>query len=113
MSAYDQLGELMEKYPELTFDNDGYQQLPSAVMEANKEGVAAIEAILKREVKGFVRFQNFKPRHHTETAVRYQVYYNDERSFKGVAYTDLSWFKKERANAPDLPKADPSSGSAG
>lgn len=108
MSAYDKLVELMGKYPVLTFDNDGYEELPKAVMEANKEGVDAVEAVLKEEVKGFVRFQNFKPRRDGEPAVRYQVYYNDERSFIGVAYTELSWFKKERPNAPDLPKADPS-----
>jgi hypothetical protein len=96
MNTYDRLIELMEKYPDLSFDNNGYEEISSAVKEANKEGVQEIETVLKGVIKGFVRFQNFKPRRSGETAVRYQVYYNDERSFRGVAYTPLSWFRKDR-----------------
>lgn len=93
MDDFTKLTKIMESNPDLIFDNDGYENLSSKVVEANKEAIQSIEAILRGCVKGFVSFQNFKPRRYGSTAVRYQVYYNDDRSFIGVAYTDLEEFK--------------------
>lgn len=93
MDAFTKLTKIMESNPDLIFDNDGYENLSPKVVEANKDAIQRIEAILKECVKGFVSFQNFKPRKDGSTAVRYQVYYNDDRSFTGVAYTNLEEFK--------------------
>lgn len=93
MNAYNALTKLMRENPSLIFSNDGYENLPATVVEANKDAIDSVEEILKRCVKGFVSFQNFKPREDGSIAVRYQVYYNDERSFRGVAYTPLEDFK--------------------
>ena len=82
--------DLFKAYPELTFDNKGYDKLDSAVMLRNKDGIERIESILAQCIVGFVRFQNFKPYNGVSIKVRYQVYYDEQRTFIGVAYTDLN-----------------------
>lgn len=84
------LVDLFNAYPELTFDNQGYDELDSAVMLRNKNGVERIESILAQCIVGFVRFQNFKLYKYGSIKVRYQVYYDAQRTFIGVAYTDLN-----------------------
>ena len=92
-SNYDRLVEIKNTYTELTFNNDGYQYLRPEVKEAHKAQVEEISAILKEEVQGFVRFDNFKPRKSGSFAVRMQVHW-DER-FIGVQYNDILDFKNE------------------
>jgi len=82
--------DLFKAYPELTFNNEGYDKLDSAVMLRNKEGIEKIESILAKCIAGFVRFQNFKPCKDGSIKVRYQVYYDETRTFIGVAYTDIT-----------------------
>lgn len=94
MTTYDKLNEIMASHPDLIFNNDGYENLPQSVVEAHKDVIEAITNILKSRIKGFVRFQNFKPYKDGSVSVRYQVHYNDEGSFTGVAYTPLSAFKE-------------------
>lgn len=96
MTAYTQLTKLMNDNPGLVFKNDGYEKLPESVVEAHRDAIKSIEDILRQCVKGFVSFQNFKPRKDGSTAVRYQVRYDDEGRFTGVAYTDLREFKDHR-----------------
>lgn len=91
MNAYDELIKLRDENPALVFDNHGYDKLPQSVVEAHKDAIKSIENILRQCVKGFVSFQNFKPRKDGSTAARYQVHYNE--SFIGVAYTDLEKFR--------------------
>lgn len=94
MSIYDKLTAIMLSNPDLLFNNDGYENLHPNIVERNKPAIKQVEEILSSCVKGFVRFQNFKPRKDGTIAVRYQVHYNDEGSFTGVAYTPLDWFKE-------------------
>jgi hypothetical protein len=93
MDAYDELTQLMELNPELVFCNDGYENLPKSVVDVHKDAITDIEVVLQETVKGFVRFQNFKPRTDGSTAVRLQAHYNDEGSFTGVMYIPLISFK--------------------
>jgi len=84
------LVDLFTAYPELTFDNQGYDKLDSAIMLRNKDGIEKIESLLKQCIVGFVRFQNFKPYKDGSIKIRYQVYYDEQKTFIGVAYTDLN-----------------------
>mgnify|MGYP003645319322 CR=1 FL=1 len=88
---FEELDALRIAYPALTLDNDGYQELPQTVKDANADGVQLIEAVLKEAVAGFVRFQNFKPRKDGTTAVRCQTRWADH--FTGVSYFPLDDFK--------------------
>lgn len=93
MNAYEALTKISESNPDLIFNNDGYQNLKPEIVEANKDAIKSVEAILCQCVKGFVSFQNFKTRPDGSMVARYQVWYNDEGSFTGVAYTDLRDFE--------------------
>jgi len=95
MSAYHQLTAIMEAHPDLVFCNDGYQNLPAEIVEANKETIQEIEKILKEKVWGFVSFQNFKPRKDGSMAVRYQARYDENTGFVGVVYTPLAEFQEK------------------
>ncbi len=90
---YDRLVELKNNYPELTFNNVGYEYLSPSVKEAHKAQIEEISAILKETVFGFVRFDNFKPRKNGSFAVRMQTKWSE--SFTGVQYNDIEDFKNE------------------
>ena len=83
---YKRLVELKNDYPNLTFDNNGYEYLDPSVREAHKAQIEEIEGILKTIVPRFVRFENFKPRKNGSFAVRMQTRWSD--SFTGVQYID-------------------------
>jgi hypothetical protein len=90
---YKELDKLREEYPELTFHNDGYENIPDEVRERNKEGQSAIEKLLKDSVVGFVKFQNFKPRKDGSIAIRCQTKWSE--FFTGVTYIPMTEFKPE------------------
>lgn len=91
VNYYKELNKLREEYPDLTFNNDGYQNIPVEIREANKTGQQKIEELLKEAVKGFVEFQNFKPRKDGTYAVRCQTKWDAQ--FTGVSYFPLENFQ--------------------
>lgn len=93
INYYEQLNKLREEYPALTFNNEGYENIPQEVREVNKEGNEKIETILKNTVAGFVKFQNFKPRSDGSYAVRCQTKWSD--FFTGVTYIPLENFRPD------------------
>ncbi len=91
INAYYKLKKLQRKYPQLTFDNIGYQYLSPEIKESHKEQIKEIEDILKQSIEGFVEFNNFKPRKDGTFAIRCQ-YRWDER-FTGVGYFNINLLK--------------------
>lgn len=83
------LSEYQKEYPELTFNNKGYETLPQNVMDKYSEQIAEIEKILKLFVEGFVEFNNFKPLSDGSIDVRIQCYYGNSFSFVGVDYIPI------------------------
>ena len=95
MEAFNRLNELKKQFPELTFDNEGYQYLPVEKREKHKEQIKEIEDILIKKlnpIQGVVNFNNFKPRKNGGFYIRVQMYW-DER-FKGVSYININDLKK-------------------
>ena len=88
---FKELDQLRKQYPELTFNNDGYEDIPRDVRARNQDGQDAIEKLLKEAVLGFVKFQNFKPREDGSFAVRCQTKWSPY--FTGVTYFHLEDFK--------------------
>lgn len=93
MNVYDELKQIMDSNPDLIFRNYGYEYLKPDIRKANAEAIHRIELILRKVIKGFVEFNNFWPDSAGGIHLRYQVFYNDERSFKGVDYIPLDCFK--------------------
>ena len=92
MDYYEELVKLYQEYPELTFQNKGYQYLPQEVKERNKEGIDKINAILEKTIEGFVRFDNFKNRPDKNFWIRCQTKWSPD--FTGVNYFKIEDFKK-------------------
>lgn len=78
-------------YPELTFDNNGYEYLKPKVRETHKVQIEKIETILKKHIGGFCNFNNFKPRKNGSFDIRCQ--YHWDMSFIGVGYFNIKEFK--------------------
>jgi len=89
---YETLIKIQKEFPELTFDNNGYEYLDKEVKERHKEQIDLISEILKKEINGFVRFDNFKPRKNGTFDVRVQYYW--DINFKGVGYFNIEDFKE-------------------
>ena len=91
---YDRLVTLKNQYPELTYQNKGYEGLPKEVIEKYKSQIEEIFIILKNSLKGFSSFQNFKDRPDGSWVIR--LHYKWAVSFIGVGYFDSRhWDPKE------------------
>lgn len=84
LQNFKKLMEIREKFPELTFKNQGYQYIKPEVLEKHSEQIKEIEAILDGEFKGIVCFNNFFPSNDGEFSIRCQAKY--DQSFTGVVY---------------------------
>ena len=95
MKAFIRLNELKTQFPQLTFDNKGYQYLSIEVREKHKEQIKEIEDILRKElnpIQGVLEFNNFKPIKNGDFSIRVQMYWDN--SFKGVSYININDLKK-------------------
>lgn len=93
MTPYQQLSQIKNEYPALTFNNQGYQYLSREVKEKHTEQIKQIETILKNEFSGIVEFNNFKPRKDGAFDIRCQCKYDP--SFTGVVYLKEADFTAE------------------
>ena len=84
----DRIIKIKKQYPELTFDNDGYEYLSREVREKHKEQIKEIESILKQIIERFSEFNNFVPRKDGSFDVRCQ--YGWDAYFTGVGYFSMS-----------------------
>jgi len=91
MTDYDKIIEIKNKYPQLTFNNNGYEYLSKEIEESNKEIIKELSDILRKNIEGFVEFNNFKPRKDGSFAVRVQ--YKWDEKFTGVGYFKIEDFK--------------------
>lgn len=92
---YKELDDLRVKYPDLTYQSTGYDNIPKDVREANKDGQEAITKLLKESVSGFVSFQNFKEKRDGSFAIRCQTVWSTDPHFIGVSYFNLDDFKPD------------------
>lgn len=92
---YKRLVELQKQYPELTYDNHGYDEISDDVVARHQEQIKEISSILEQEITDFVRFQNFKVLKNGTIDVRCQVRYDSTIGFIGVAYYNLVTFNEQ------------------
>ena len=94
MNYYTRLKEIKESNPNLTYQNDGYDNIPKEILTADDlEKLEEIKQILTETVKGFVRFQNFKDREDGSFHLRMQTQWSP--FFIGVTYIHIEKFKNE------------------
>ena len=95
---HDKIVEIQKEHKILTYENKGYDGFDKAKM--NDEDIKAfkeVEEILRKHVKGFSSFQNFRIRK-DEIQIRLQYDYSADNphsnSFTGVGYLFLSQLLK-------------------
>lgn len=86
---YKKLLEIQRKYPELTFQNDGYQYInKTKLSDVALKKFDIVTSILKEEIDGFVEFNNFYITLNGDICIRMQVKYSD--SFTGDEYLKIN-----------------------
>ena len=89
-TAKTKLIEFKNNFPELTFNNNGYEYLSIETREKYKKEIAEISEIMKSIDSGFLEFNNFKPREDGSFSIRYQGIYDRQTYFKGVCYLNIN-----------------------
>lgn len=86
---YNRLLLLQQQHPVLTYQNTGYDNFDKSKMnDSDKEAFSEVTEILKKAIKGFREFQNFRYSKKTnKLQIRFQ--YNYSPSFTGVGYLEL------------------------
>lgn len=103
---HEKLLDIQKEFPALTFQNEGYQYIQkSKLTEEDLSKWKEVEEILKKSIKGFREFNNFKLDKNNEIVIRIQYRWDadnplgDNTGFTGVGYILLdellSGFKKE------------------
>lgn len=92
---YDRLVAIKEQFPDLTYDNKGYEGLSKEVIEAHKSVIEEVSIILRDSLRRFSRFQNFKPRKDGTWCIRLQYGYDSTGGFTGVGYFDVRHWNPE------------------
>ena len=97
---YDFLVEAQQEYPNLTFNNEGYQYLDKSKWTANDKLVfEEIEKILRKSIIGFKEFNNFKLRKGGDVAVRFQYDWTADDRSQGIPFTGAGYLSlKELLN---------------
>jgi hypothetical protein len=94
---YKKLITFQKDYPELIFQNDGYEYLSLEINEKYKKQIDEISEILKKYIKGFSKFNNFFKLKDGSLSIRCQYDYGfgDPNSihFIGVGYFSIDDFK--------------------
>ena len=96
MNNYERLILIQKEYPELTFQNDGFEYLDTEIINKHKEQIEEISKILKDTIPGFVKFNNFKLNKKNEIEIRCQ--YHWDKMFVGVGYFNIEEFKETNNN---------------
>ena len=87
---YQRILDIQETYKVLTFNNDGYQYINKVKFTAEEREVnEEVTEILRKSIKGFSEFNNFRDRGDDGIEIRLQYDYNAANggfSFTGVGY---------------------------
>jgi hypothetical protein len=89
---YNLLKNIQEKYPHLTFQNEGYQYLKAHVKltDKDKQAIRICYKILNKSIHHLNEFNNFKISKDGLVLVRVQYNWDpDHRGFTGVGYVPL------------------------
>ena len=96
MNNYERLILIQKEYPELTFQNDGFEYLDTEIINKHKEQIEEISKILKYIIPGFVKFNNFFIKKNGDITIRCQYHY--DKLFVGVGYFNIEEFKETNNN---------------
>ena len=88
---YERLKEFKDNYPELTFDNKGYERFSDEIREKYKDEIDEISYILKETVAGFSSFTNFKP-YKEDGSFDIRLQYDYNHNGRGICFIGVGYF---------------------
>ena len=89
------MNDFLKEYPELIFNNDGYEYLSNDITDKYAEQIKEIESILRQVIQGFIKFNNFKPCKDGSFKVRCQCVWALSPYFIGVDYFSVEEIDEE------------------
>jgi hypothetical protein len=88
IDTYNLLKSIQESYPNLTYQNTGYDYPDKSKWDnEDKKQFDIVTDILKKIITGFVEFNNFTVSKEKGVRLRFQYYW--DKSFIGVGYLKL------------------------
>lgn len=96
INVYAKLKAFQKNFPQLTFQNKGYQYIKKEVIEDHKEQIKEILALIKTQAPFITEFNNFKTYKEDKIGVRCQGRYDQTTGFIGVYYFALKDFKPHK-----------------
>lgn len=92
MNTYEELIKIQKEYPNLTYQNKGYDYIKKYKLTKEElEVFKRVEVLLKDKIERFVEFNNFKIRDNGDIVIRIQ--YKWYRGFIGVGYFHIEDFR--------------------
>ena len=92
MNTYEELIKIQKEYPNLTYQNVGYDYIKKDKLTKEElEAFERVEVLLKDEIDGFREFNNFKIRDNGDIVIRVQ--HNWGGNFTGVGYFHIEDFR--------------------
>lgn len=95
--VYNQLLDIYNKYPKLTLQNVGYEYIRKANLnEEELTKFKEVEDILKKHIKGFSEFNNFKTNNRTqELVIRFQYDWSADAEIRSIPFTGVGYLYLE------------------
>jgi hypothetical protein len=103
---YNILRSIHEKFPNLTFQNDGYQYIEAHVKltQKDRQAINIVTLILFKCIHHFHSFNNFKLRKNGDVTVRIQYNWDPEhRGFVGAGYVPVEELRHGFSHAKEGP----------
>ena len=92
---YENLVDIQQKYPALTFQHAGYQTLDmSKLTEEDIKAFKEVEDFLRENITGFVSFTNFCLNTKGEARIRFQYNWTaDAEEPKDISFTGVGYLR--------------------
>lgn len=94
-TSYNRLREIQDEYPDLTYNNKGYESLSREAFDKHKDLLDEITEICKETVNGFSSFNHFKKRKDGTVVLRLQYKWSDSPHFTGVGYFNVDYWNEK------------------
>ena len=92
--VYNRLVEIQKEYPQLTFDNEGYEKLPKVVKEEFADQLKEVSTLLSKTMDVFREFNHFTLSKDGKL-IGIRMQYAWTPSFRGVGYFDMRHWNPE------------------
>lgn len=89
---YDELLKIQKNHSALTFQNNGYEYIDkSKLSDEDKQALKTIETMLKKHIKGFEKFNNFRFDSQNRLKIRFQYDWSADEESRTIPFTGVGY----------------------